>query len=136
MHPTSRFTLFIAATLLVLPAALAQDPPGVYATDREKLDYLFESWRGRSEETLKSVWGREESLRDRGTTKTYQFQRSKRGPAIGLGGVRVIGRGVITCTAYFQLGLEDIVTRATWRGPTADDCWALFRDYAPPAPPA
>ena len=119
----------VAALLVGLAAA---EPPAATAPAREKLDYLFESWRGQPEETLKTVWGRPDSLAERETSRTYQFDREKRGPAVGFGGVRVFGRDTTLCRAYFQIGLEDIVTRATWRGPDAGDCWALFRESAPP----
>jgi hypothetical protein len=124
----------LVAALWIGQAALADEPPDARAPDREKLAYLFESWRGHSEESLKAVWGREETREDRGDTTTYLFERTKRGPAIGFGGVTVIGREVITCRAYFQIGLERIVTRATWRGASADACWSLFRESVPPAP--
>jgi hypothetical protein len=135
MSLSTRCSPGIFAALLIGQAALADEPPAASAPDRDKLAYLFESWRGQSEESLKAVWGREETREDRENTTTYLFERSKRRPAIGFGGVTVIGRDVITCRAYFQIGLERIVTRATWRGASADDCWSLFRESVPPASP-
>jgi hypothetical protein len=120
--------------LVVLGGRVLAQEPEALATEKEKLDYLIQSWRGQSEESLKTVWGREESLTEQAGVKTYMFQRSKRGPALGLGGVQVLGRGQVVCSAYFQIGLENIVTRATWRGPSAGDCWDLLRENAPPAP--
>jgi hypothetical protein len=102
------------------------------ATTREKLDHLIESWRGQPEQTLKEVWGRETSLTQGETTRTYMYERRKRGGNLGVGGVTVLGGNSAVCTAYFQIGLEDIVTRATWRGPDARACWDLFSEYAPP----
>ena len=102
-------------------------------TDREKLDYLIQSWRGQPEQALKEVWGREQSLTEGESTKTYMFERRKRGPSVGFGGVTVLNSGNTVCSAYFQIGLDDIVTRATWRGPDSGLCWDLFREYAPPA---
>lgn len=123
----------LAAVMLAAGAAGADEPPGVHASDRDKLDYLFSSWRGQTEEALRDVWGRPESLQERESSKTFQFERRKRGPAIGLGGIRVAGRGVVICRAYFQTALEGIVSRATWRGQDANACWDLFRDSTPPA---
>jgi hypothetical protein len=120
----------MAAALLVHVASTQESEP---ATTREKLDHLIESWRGQPEKTLKEVWGRETSLTEGETTRTYMFERRKRGPNVGFGGVTVLNSGNTVCTAYFQIGLEDIVTRATWRGPDASVCWDLFREYAPPA---
>ena len=127
------FAVCLASVVLAAASATAEEPPDVYATDREKLDYLFSSWRGQTEEALRAVWGRPESLQERTSSKTFQFERAKRGPAIGIGGIRVVGRGVVTCRAYFQTALEGVVTRATWRGPDANACWDLFRESAPPA---
>jgi hypothetical protein len=120
---------------LSIGGAFADERPPATATDRERLAYLFESWRGQSEESLKAVWGREETREDDGNITSYLFERQKRAPAVGFGGITVIGREMITCRAYFQVGLERIVTRATWRGSGADDCWRLFREHAPPASP-
>jgi len=124
---------FLAVIVVAAAPSFADEPPGVTAPDREKLEYLFSSWHGRSLEELRAVWRREESIERRGDTETYLFERGRRGPAIGLGGIRVVGRGTILCQAYFRMGLEGVVTRATWRGPSADECWSLFREHTPPA---
>jgi hypothetical protein len=128
---SAKRSIFAAAAAFMIHGASAQEP--VAATDREKLDQLFESWRGRPEQTLKEVWGRETSLTEGASTRTYMFERRKRGPNVGFGGITVLNSGNTVCTAYFQIGLEDIVTRTTWRGPDAGVCWDLFREYAPPA---
>jgi hypothetical protein len=119
--------------LLFGQAVLADEAPGPLAPDSEKLTYLFSTWRGQSVDTLKAVWGRPKSVETRGATETYEFERGKRGTTFGLGGVTVAGRGAIVCSAYFRVALEGVVTRATWRGPSADDCWGMFRDITPPA---
>ena len=114
-------------------AASAQESETL--TTREKLDRLIESWRGQPEETLKEVWGRETSLTEGASTKTYMYERrKKRGPSVGFGGVTVLNEENPVCSAYFQIGLENIVTRTTWRGPDARLCWDLFQEYPPPAP--
>jgi hypothetical protein len=131
MRPATQIVL-AAAAALTLPAASAQDPAP--KTTRERLDELIESWRGQPEQTLKEVWGRETTLTEGSTTKTYMYERGKkRGPSVGFGGVTIPTNEPTVCTAYFQIGLENIVTRATWRGPDAGVCWDLFREYAPPA---
>jgi hypothetical protein len=123
----------LLAAALLIGQAVADEAPGPLAPDSEKLTYLFSTWRGQSVETLKAVWGRPESVETRGETETYEFRRVKRGPTFGLGGVTVAGRGAVVCSAYFRVALEGVVTRATWRGPSADDCWGLFRAITPPA---
>jgi hypothetical protein len=131
MRPATQIVL-AAAAALTLPAASAQDPAP--KTTRERLDELIESWRGQPEQTLKEVWGRETTLTEGSTTKTYMYERGKkRGPSVGFGGVTIPTNEPTVCTAYFQIGLENIVTRATWRGPDAGVCWDLFREYAPPS---
>jgi len=129
MRPTTQIVL--AASALMMHPAPAQEPGP--ATTREKLDALIESWRGQPEQTLKEVWGRETSLTEGETTKTYMFERKRGGLSAGFGGVTIPNSGSTVCTAYFQIGLENIVTRTTWRGPDARACWDLFREYAPPA---
>ncbi|HEY7670836.1 MAG TPA: hypothetical protein VIC71_01360 [Gammaproteobacteria bacterium] len=131
MRSLTRIAFFVAPALMI-HATAAQQEPGL-TTTREKLDQLIASWRGQPEQTLKDVWGRETSLTQGESTKTYMFERRKRGPNVGLGGVTVVNSGNTVCTAYFQIGLENIVTRTTWRGPDASVCWDLFREYAPPA---
>lgn len=129
---SAKTNILAAAVAVVTGVTAAQEP--VPTTDREKLDQLMESWRGQPEQTLKDIWGREESLTEGQTTKTYMYERrKKRGPSVGFGGVTVLGNETTVCTAYFQIGLEDIVTRTTWRGPDAGTCWDLFREYPPPA---
>jgi hypothetical protein len=131
MHPTLRIVL-ISAAVLTLHAASAQDSGPT--TAREKLDALLASWRGQPEQTLKEIWGRETSLTEGETTRTYMYERrTKRGPSVGLGGVTVLNNDNTACSAYFQIGLENIVTRTTWRGPDVSACWDLFREYPPPA---
>jgi hypothetical protein len=132
MGTATRLAVCVLGVLLSVRVGVADEPPRVTAPDREKLDYLFSSWRGRPLEELKTVWGREESIERRGDNETYAFERGRRRAALGLGGIRVVGRGTIVCQAYFRIGLEGIVTRATWRGPSADDCWPLFRQHTPP----
>ena len=131
MRPATHIVIVAAATALY--AASAQEPAP--KTTRERLDQLIESWRGQPEQTLKEVWGRETTLTEGSTTKTYMYERGKkRRPSVGFGGVTIPTNEPIVCTAYFQIGLENIVTRTTWRGPDAGVCWDLFREYAPPAP--
>jgi hypothetical protein len=129
MRPATRIAFAAAAALM--HAASAQDTGPT--TTRERLDELIQSWRGQPEQTLKEVWGRETTLTEGSTTKTYMYERGKkRGPSVGFGGVTVPTNDPPTCTAYFQIGLENIVTRSTWRGPDVSACWDLFREYKPP----
>lgn len=133
MRPATLIVFAAAAALLHAASAQEQGPK----TTRERLDELIESWRGQPEQTLKEVWGRETTLTEGTSTKTYQYELGKkRGPSVGFGGVTIPTNEPTTCTAYFQIGLENIVTRSTWRGPDVSVCWDLFRGYAPPPPAA
>jgi hypothetical protein len=130
MRPATQIVL-AAAAAIVLSVASAQEP--AVKTTRERLDALIESWRGQPEQTLKEVWGRETTLTEGSTTKTYMYERSKgRGVGGSFGGVAIPTNAPTICSAYFQIGLENIVTRSTWRGPDVSVCWDLFRGYAPP----
>jgi hypothetical protein len=123
-----------AAAAALMHAASAQDTGPT--TTRERLDQLIESWRGQPEQTLKEVWGRETTLTEGSTTKTYKYERGKkRGPSVGFGGVTIPTNEPTVCSAFFQIGLENIVTRSTWRGSDASVCWDLFREYVPPPAP-
>lgn len=137
MRPAPRFVLAAAATLTVAVAFMHAASPQAPApkTTRERLDELIESWRGQPEETLKEVWGRETTLTEGSTTKTYMYEHSKgRRASGGFGGVTIPTNEPTKCTAYFQIGLENIVTRSTWRGPDVSVCWDLFRLNKPPPP--
>jgi hypothetical protein len=131
MRPATQIVLAAAAALsLSVTSAQAPAPK----TTRERLDELIESWRGQPEQTLKEIWGRETTLTEGSSTKTYMYERSKRrGPGGSFGGVAIPTNAPTICTAYFQIGLENIVTRSTWRGADVSACWDLFREYAPPA---
>jgi hypothetical protein len=131
MRPATLIVFAAAAALMHAGSAQQPEP----TTTRERLDQLIESWRGQPEEALKEVWGRETTLTEGSATKTYMYERGKkRGPGVGFGGVTIPTNEPTTCTAYFQIGLENIVTRSTWRGPNVSACWDLFREYAPPPP--
>jgi hypothetical protein len=132
MRPATRI-VFAAAAAALMYAASAQEPGPT--TTRERLDRLIESWLGQPEQTLKEIWGRETKLTEGSTTKTYMYERSEnRRPSVGFGGVTIPTNEPTVCTAYFQIGLENIVTRSTWRGPDVSVCLDLFREYAPPPP--
>jgi len=117
--------------LLAIPLAGLADEPGPFASDADKLTYLFETWEGREHESLKRVWGRESEVRSRGTNEVYTYERRKRVRATVLGGVAVRGGGGMVCYAYFEVDSDDKILRGTWRGPTADECWSMFRQLEP-----
>jgi hypothetical protein len=73
------------------------------------------------------------ALTEGSSTKTYMYELGKkRGTSVGFGGVTIPTNEPETCKAYFQIGLENIVTRSTWRGADVSACWVLFRDNVPP----
>jgi hypothetical protein len=117
--------------LLAIPLAGLADEPGPFAPDADKLTYLFETWEGREFESLKRVWGQESEVRSRGTNEVYTYERRKRVRATVLGGVAVRGGGGMVCYAYFEVDSDDKVVRGAWRGPTADECWSMFRQLEP-----
>lgn len=121
----------IAAALLVTPLSVRADEPGPFAPDADKLTYLFETWEGREHEALKRVWGREIEVRSRGTNEVYTYEQRKRVRATILGGVAVRGGGGMVCTAYFEVDPDDKIVQGTWRGPSADECWNMFKRLGP-----
>ncbi len=121
-------TAILAATL-----SYAADRPGPFASSDKKLDYLLDTWTGRSLETLGTVWGKETTSRPRGPNQTYVYERTSRTRAdlsIFSGKVSVSTEDIV-CTASFEVDGENTIVRITRQG-GGKDCWNLFRRYEPP----
>ena len=71
----------LCTTILSATLSYAADKPGPFASSDEKLDYLLETWNGRSLETLGTVWGKETTSRPRGLNQTYVYERSSHSSA-------------------------------------------------------
>jgi hypothetical protein len=127
----AKHKLLALAVSLTAPFALFADEPGPFAPDADKLTYLFETWEGRGLEDLKNVWGRESSVQPRRDNEVYTFEQRKRVRATLLGGIAVRGGGGMACSAYFEIDPDDKIIRGTWRGPSADECWNMFRKLEP-----
>jgi hypothetical protein len=110
-----------------LPAQ-AQEP-GPMAAPNEKLDYLLSSWRGKSLEDLRGVWGREEEIQLRRGNRVFVFERRVKVRA-GLFGVSVYANGGLRCVAQFEVNDADEIVRTSRQG-GGQECWNALRRYEP-----
>ena len=118
---------------LSISSVYAADKPGAFASSDTKLDYLLDTWVGRSLEDLTSVWGRATSNRPVGPNRVYAFERTSRSRAgfSILSGQVSVSTDDIVCTASFEINAEEKITRATRQG-GGRDCWNQFKDYELP----
>ena len=123
----------LCTAILFATLSYAADKPGPFASSDKKLDYLLETWNGRSLETLGAVWGKETASRPRGPNQTYVYERTSRTRAdlsIFSGKVSVSTED-ITCTASFEVDNANTIVRVTRQG-GGKECWNLFKRYEPP----
>ncbi len=127
-----RKTIPLLTLLLATTGAIAADKPGPFASADTKLDYLLETWKGRSLADLRSVWGRQSAITPRGQYQAYVYEQTKRvRTGISIFGEVSISTGPITCTAYFEVDGEENIVRVTRSG-GGKECWNAFKSYAPP----
>ena len=128
--------VFLLTANLAIGSAHAQatNKPGAFASADKKLDYLLESWRGRSVDELRGVWGAV-SGEPSGSNQVYVYQRMTSGARAGVSvfGGQVSGstNANITCTVSFEADSTGTIVQAT-RGRGGRPCWNLFKDYSPP----
>lgn len=121
----------IAALLLLGAAGTAPaDEPGPLAPPDEKLDYLLSTWRGKSLEDLRRVWGKEAEIRPRGNNAVHLFERRIKVRASILGSVSIYNGPGIQCIALFEVNGDNEIVRVTRRG-GGRDCWNAFRRNEP-----
>ncbi len=130
----SGIVFLLTASLAVGSAhAQATDKPGAFASADTKLDYLLESWKGRSVDQLKAVWGG--SLGEpRGSNQVYVYERATSGARTGVsafGGLSSSRTATITCTVSFEADSTGTIVQVT-RQRGGRPCWNLFKDYSPP----
>ena len=119
--------------MLSVTLTYAADKPGPFASSDKKLDYLLQTWGGRSLEALGAVWGRETSTRLRGDNQTYVYERISRARAsVSIFGQASVSTDDIVCTASFEVDGDDTIVRVTRQG-GGRECWNLFKSYQPPA---
>ncbi len=121
--------LMLLAAAASGPATLA-DEPGPLASPDTKLDYLLSSWRGRSLEELRQVWGKEAEIRPRGDNSVHVFERRIKVRASILGSISVYNGGGLACIAQFEVDPDEKIVRATRRG-GGRECWNAFRRNEP-----
>ena len=131
MQTSSATTLLVA--MFAASATMAADQPGPLASADTKLDYLLQTWKGRTLEELNAVWGEASSVRAVGVNNTYVFEKISRvrvGPSIFTGQVKV-ETGAVTCIAYFEVGGAKKIVRVTRSG-GGKPCWKAFKGRKPP----
>ena len=126
-------SMALLAGILSMTLAYAADKPGLFASSDKKLEYLLESWNGRSLEALAAVWGKETTSRPRGPFTAYVYERTSRtrGGLSILTGEISVSTDDIVCTASFEVDDEDTIVRVTRQG-GGKDCWNLFKRYELP----
>jgi len=110
----------------------AADKPGPFASSDKKLDYLLQTWGGRSLEALGAIWGKETSTRLRGDNQIYVYERtsSSRASVSIFGGQVSASTDDIVCTTSFEVDSENTIIRVTRQG-GGKNCWDLFKRYEP-----
>ena len=131
----SAIVLLLTASLAVGSAhAQATDKPGAFASADTKLDYLLKSWKGRTVDELKGVWGALAG-EPRGSNQVYVYERMTSGARAGVsvfgGQVSRSTNAAITCTVSFEADSTGTIIQVT-RQRGGRPCWNLFRDYSPP----
>ena len=124
-------TLALLVGMLSVTLTYAADKPGPFASSDKKLDYLLQTWGGRSLEALSAVWGKETSTRLRGDNQTYVYERISRSRAnVSIFGQASVSTDDIVCTASFEVDSENTIIRVTRLG-GGKNCWDLFKRYEP-----
>ena len=129
----SRSVFFLTASLAIGSAhAQATNKPGAFASADTKLDYLLQSWKGRSVDELKGVWG-ESFVESRGSNQVFVYERITSGARAGVsvfGGQVSTSNAAINCTASFEADSTGTIVQVTRRG-GGRPCWNQFKDYVP-----
>jgi len=128
--------VFLLTASLSVGAAHAQTTgrPGAFASADTKLDYLLESWKGRSVDELRGVWGGEFYGEPRGSNQVYVYERTTSGARAGVsvfGGQVSTSNAAITCTVSFEADSTGAIVQVTRQG-GGRPCWNLFKGYPPP----
>ena len=117
---------------LLAVTAYGQDKPGPFASPDTKLNYLQESWEGRTLQELKAVWGNESSVSQRGQYQAYAYEYTSRvRPGISIFGEIQVSTGAISCTIFFEVGNDETIERVSRNG-GGKVCWNHFRRNEPP----
>ena len=134
MRASGIFVLLTASLAFGAAHAQATDKPGAFASADTKLDYLLESWKGRSVDELKGVWGGEFFGEPRASNQVYVYERTTSGARAGVsvfGGQVSTSNAAITCTASFEADSTGTIVQVT-RQRGGRPCWNLFKGYSPP----
>lgn len=115
---------------LFASAAASADEPGPLAPPDDKLDYLLSTWRGKSLDSLRGVWGKEAEIRRRGDNAVHVFERRVKVRASILGNISIYNGPGLECVALFEVNPENEIVRVTRRG-GGRDCWNAFRRNEP-----
>ena len=132
---SSKRVLSIGVGLLGAVSLLVQaaDKPGPFAGPDVKLDYLLSTWKGRTLDELKSVWGRHSRVIKRGRNDAYVYEQTSKvrtGASIFTGQVKV-DTGAVTCAAFFEINDADEIIW-TARNGGGKPCWNMFKKKKPP----
>jgi hypothetical protein len=123
--------LALLICVATIDCAFADEEPGALATPDEKLDYLLRSWRGKTLDELRAVWGREASVEPRGETQLYIFERRVKVRVSPFGGVSIYGPDGLRCVARFAVDSGGTIVRTSRVG-GGQECWNQFRRYEAP----
>ncbi len=123
--------LGLGVVVLGLSFAVGAQQPDRLASTEEKLTYLLSSWRGKSLDELREVWGREKEVEQRNGNRVlvYEDRVKVRVNPFGFS-VSPGAAGTVRCAVRFEIDAENKVVRAARRG-GAPDCWDAYKRNEP-----
>lgn len=123
--------LGLGVVVLGLSFGAGAQKPDRLASTEEKITYLLSSWRGKSLESVREVWGREKGVEQHNGNRVlvYEDRVKVRVNPFGFS-VAPGAAGTVRCAVRFEIDVENNVVRAARRGGAAD-CWDAYKRNEP-----